>query len=205
MLSRRAEGAMKNTDDDAGPNDDTRTEELIRHRTKFFALIGHCLTSYQSVEDYLEEVFSAALGDDLNRGAAIYAVARGLEARLDIITAALTGRPSNCAKYWPDLRARIASAARARNEIAHATTLFRADSVKVIINRETMQLEKVERTEDGRMELRKKTRVGETIWTLDKMFAEYNKTEKLFVNLRGYVKILQGENPSASLLDGLKG
>lgn len=81
-----------------------KKNEFERHRRKFYALIGHCVTGYQSVEDYLPELFAAALGGDTAKAAAILAVARGLEAKLDIITAALIGTEERCRTRWIILR-----------------------------------------------------------------------------------------------------
>ncbi len=51
-------------------------------RKTFFALVGQCITMYQQVEDYLLEVFLAALGGEPARATAIFDTVRGLDGRL---------------------------------------------------------------------------------------------------------------------------
>ena len=72
---------------------------FIEHKDRFFALIGHCVTRYQSIEDSLPGVFAAALGGDPARAHAVFAVVRGLEAKLNLISAALTGQDGMPADY----------------------------------------------------------------------------------------------------------
>nr|WP_294815924.1 hypothetical protein [uncultured Sphingomonas sp.] len=105
---------------------------FIEHKDRFFALIGHCVTRYQSIEDSLPGVFAAALGGDPARAHAVFAVVRGLEAKLNLISAALTGQDGMPADYWPSLLHRIAAAAEARNQIAHSAPVsFGAISIKL--------------------------------------------------------------------------
>ncbi|WP_121117786.1 hypothetical protein [Croceibacterium ferulae] len=187
------------------PDEQARRDEFDKHYKKFFELIGHCVTLYQSVEDYLDDVFSAALGGNVDRAAALFAVARGLEAKLNIISAALIGREDDLAKHWPSLLVRVASAAKARNEIAHASPLVRGGRIDLVLDREKMQVVCVGRPEKDRMELRKRTKAGETTRVLDDLFEEYHRTGKLFDNLIGYVKLLKGEVAPTHLLEGLEG
>src|SRR5215212_4243568 len=65
--------------------------EFEQQRIRFYALIGLCLTRYQNVEDYLPDVFAVSLRGDSERARAIFSVARGLEAKLNII-----GGPPGC-------------------------------------------------------------------------------------------------------------
>jgi ferritin len=130
-------------------------------------------------------------------------VVRGLEAKLNIITAALIGRDDDLAKHWPRLLTRVADAAKARNEIAHASPVTRGGTIRIVLDREQKKTVSVERTEKDRMELRKRTKNGETTRLLDDLFDEYHRTEKLFGNLIGFVKLLRGEVPAVHLLDGL--
>jgi hypothetical protein len=71
--------------------DTLEDKDFERERTRFYALIGHCVTRYQAIEDYLPELYAAALGGDPVKAAAIFDVVRGLEAKLDIISAGLSG------------------------------------------------------------------------------------------------------------------
>lgn len=50
------------------------------------------------------------------------------------------------------------------------------------------------------MELRKRTRVGETVWTVDLLQAEWERTDKLFGNLIALAHELRGETPPAHLI-----
>src|ERR1700730_10402323 len=108
-----------------------KNNDFERHRRKFYALIGHCVTGYQSVEDYLPDLFAAALGGDTAKAGAIFAVVRELEAKLNIITAALIGTEERYRTRWTTLRPRVAKAAEARNQIAHATPTHNAGLLHV--------------------------------------------------------------------------
>jgi hypothetical protein len=50
------------------------------------------------------------------------------------------------------------------------------------------------------MELRKRTREGEKVWTTEDMRAEYDRADKLFQNLIAFVKELRGEKVPPHLL-----
>lgn len=186
------------------PEEQSRRKEFDTHYKKFFELIGHCVTLYQTVEDHLEDVFVAALGGDENRASAMFAVVRGLEGKLDIISAALTGRGDDLAQYWPNLLSRVKNAADARHKIAHGRPLMRAGKMTVVIDPETDTLH-VERTEKDRMELRKRMKKGDSTRLLEDLFDEYRRNEKLCQNLIGFVKLLQGVQSPEHLLEGLTG
>jgi len=173
-------------DDEAAP------AEFEKHRTRFYALIGHCVTRYQSVEDYLPEVFAVALGGDAKKTVAIFAIARGLEAKLDMISAALKGGDRAIAVRWSNLLKRVVSAANARNQIAHARTVHHGGMIAVQLENENTP-GKVTRVELPRMELRKRTGANEALWTLDMMIQEAERTSKLFGHLIAFTMMLQGK------------
>jgi uncharacterized membrane protein len=56
--------------------------EFEKHRSRFFALIGHCVTKFQAVEDYLPAVFAVALGINEAKALKIFNLTRGLDTRL---------------------------------------------------------------------------------------------------------------------------
>ena len=41
-------------------SDTVEEEDFERNRTQFYAVIGHCVTRYQAMEDYLPKLFAAA-------------------------------------------------------------------------------------------------------------------------------------------------
>jgi hypothetical protein len=178
-------------------------EEFGQQRAKFFQMIGHCITEYQKIEEYLPNVFEAASGLEKEKAMKIFIVVRGLEAKLDIISAALIGCPEGVAEHWPKLLRRIAQAAKARNEIAHAEPVHNAGVTTITLDEVTRQAIRVEQSESARMELRKRSKSGVSIWTLAKMQAEYRKLHKLFGNLIAVVQLLRNETPLPHLLDGL--
>jgi|ERR1700730_4401593 len=183
---------MIDVDDDEG---------FEQHRARFYSLIGHCVTGYQSIEDYLPELFGAALADDPSKATAIFAVARGLEAKLDIISAALIGADERHFSRWTELRPHILLAAKARNQIAHASPTHHGGTIAIALNSNPEIAPKMTRTESSRMELRKRTRAGETVWTTDLMRAEYERSHKLFGHLIALAMELRGEKPPSHLLE----
>jgi hypothetical protein len=177
------------TDDDDG---EAALAEFEKHRARFYALIGHCVTRYQSIEDYLPEVFAAALGGNAKKAAAIFAVARGLGAKLDMISAALTGTNAAIAKRWQSLLKQVAASADARNEIAHARAVHHGGMLRVTLGNESA-LGKVVRAEPARMELRKRKGSIETLWTLHRMIDEAERSSKLFGHLIAFKLTLEGK------------
>jgi hypothetical protein len=174
--------------------------EFNQHRSRFYALIGHCVTRYQAVEDYLPELFAAALGGNAGKAVAIFAVARGLEAKLNLVSAALIDADKQHQSRWADLLRRIASAAMARNEIAHARPAHRVE-ITAFVSRGSQVSPKAPVLSTRRMELRKRTRGCETVWTANLMAAEHQRTDKLFCHMIALAMELRGEKPPAHLLE----
>jgi hypothetical protein len=173
--------------------------EFEKHRARFYALIGHRVTGYQSVEDYLPDIFAAALGGDIKRAVAIFAVARGLEAKLNLISATLTGSDQALADRWSGLLKRVAAAA-ARNQIAHARTVHNGGMINVRLGDKNTP-GKVTRVEPSRMELRKHSGVNENVWTLEMMIQEAERSFKLFGHLIAFAMTLKGETVPPHLLE----
>jgi hypothetical protein len=184
---------------------DAEFDDLQARRMRFYAQIGQCVTTYQSVEDYLPELFAAALGGGDKKALAIFAVVRSLEAKLDIITAALVDRDEQYRKRWAELIRRIGAAASARNQIAHATPVNNAGTfgpIQISFDSEKPTERRIApRIAAPRMELHKRTRGGETVWTTDLMSLEYRQTKKLLRHLIALAMELRGETPPEHLLE----
>jgi hypothetical protein len=175
-----------------GEDRDAVLAEFEKHRARFYALIGHCVTRYQSVEDYLSDVFSAALGGRAERASAIFAEVKGLEAKLKLISAALTGSDQAVADCWKQLLKRVADAAKARNQIAHAHAVHSGGMVKIHLGDENTP-GKATRVKPPRMELRKRKGANENVWTLEKMIQEAERSSKLLEHLSAFTRRLKGE------------
>jgi hypothetical protein len=174
--------------------------EFTKERTRFYALIGHCVTQYQSVEDYLPEIFGAALGGDQEKAVAVFAVARGLEAKLNVISAALTGADQAIVDRWESLLKRVTAAADARNQIAHARAVHNAGMFRVQLGDENTP-GKMTRIKPQRMELRKRRGAKGMLWTVDLMIQEAERSLKLSGHLVGFTKTLKGETVPPHLVE----
>lgn len=162
------------------PEQFARMQAFDAHRVQFYALIGHCTTRYQSVEDHLKEVFAAAMGGDRSRAQAIFHLMRGLDTKLDAIGAALTGGPTEHLETWSELRKRVEAAARARNQIAHASPVVTGAPIKLIMGKDGQGPVRVERSGGDWMELRKASKSGATVWTVELMREEAERAYELF-------------------------
>jgi hypothetical protein len=160
------------------------------------------VTRYQAVEDYLPDVFAGALGGERAKAEAIFDVVhnRGLESKLKIISAAFVGADDRLRTRWDNLRPRVSKAAEARNQIAHASPTHYGGMIRVTLSNDPLIPPEATRVEDARMELRKRTREGEKVWTTEDMRAEYDRADKLFQNLIAFVKELRGEKVPPHLL-----
>ena len=163
--------------------------EFEKHRSRFFALIGHCVTKFQSVEDYLPDVFATALGINEAKAPKIFDLTRGLEMRLDMISESLSDAPDEHRQRWETLLKRIRAAAEARNQIAHAKPVHRGGGIAISLDAE-LQVISAKKTEPDRMELHKK----KTIWTEELLIAEYGRADKLFGHLIAFVMRLKGQS-----------
>jgi hypothetical protein len=179
---------------------DAVVAEFEKHRARFYALIGHCVTGYQSVEDYLPDVFAAALSGNMDRAVAIFAVARGLEAKLNLISAALTGPDQALADRWSGLLKRVAAAADARNQIAHARSVHNGGMINVRLGDKNAP-GKATRVKPARMELHKHRGANERVWTLEMMIQEAERSFKLFGHLIAFAMTLKGETVPPHLLE----
>jgi hypothetical protein len=172
--------------------------EFEKHRSRFFALIGHCITIFQSVEDYLPNVFAVALGINEAKALKIFNLTRGLDIRLAMISEALSDAADEHKQRWEALLKRIRAAAEARNQIAHANPVHHGGRITVEIG-EGFQVKSVKRTGSGRMELHKQTQNSKAIWTTELLITEYNRASELSGHLIAFVKRLKGESVPAHL------
>jgi hypothetical protein len=167
-------------------------KDFLKQRTVFFALIGQCVTQYQTVEDYLPDIFAAVLGIDHAKALRIFGHMRGLETKLSIITEGISDAPAERRQDWDGLLKRIRKAAEARNQIAHANPVHRGADIVVQMGADH-QVVSVEQKGESRMELHKQTQNTSVTWTTEVLVAEYERTRKLFFNLIAFVKRLKGE------------
>jgi len=184
---------------------DTRESEVDdsdfpRERAKFYELIGHCITLYQGLEDYLPKVFAAAIGGPADRAYAIFAPYRGLEAKLEGITAAVSGGDQGSRDRWERLRPLIRAASETRGKIAHASVLHRGGGHTITLDEET-NVVSVRRTAKSRMELRKSQKGSELVWDNDKLFEEYGRIERARELSIGLVRRLTGQSVPPHLDD----
>lgn len=157
--------------------------DFDQHRSKFFAFIGHCVTSYQSIEDFLPKVFAPCLGGDESRNSAIFALAKGLEAKLNLISAALSSSEMSLRDSWSKLLVRIAQAAEARNQIAHARPIHHGSPITIIMSEEGVPEVIVGEGKD-RMMLHKQTKSGgDRVWSSEEMREQTERNHKLFDDL----------------------
>jgi hypothetical protein len=169
-----------------------RWAEFKSEREQFYALIGKCIMAYQTVEDTLPQVFATALGGPEERALAIFSFARGLEAKLDMIGAALADAPEERRESWYALRKRIAQAAEARNQIAHAIPSALLDPSNGVGEQARSR---------ARMELRKRTRNDTAVWSMEMLSEENKRVWRIFTNLIALELQLRGEPVSKHLLD----
>lgn len=173
-----------------------------RERAKFYELIGHCVTLYQSLEDHLPSIFAAAIGGPPERAKAIFAPYRGLEHKLEGITAALSEADQGSRARWERLRPLIRTASEARGKIAHASVLHRGGTHAVTRDHDAA-VWKIRQTEKSRMELRKAQKAGELVWDNDKLFEEYGRIERAYQLSIGLVRRLRAEPVPRNLDDDM--
>ncbi|MBF9234784.1 hypothetical protein [Microvirga alba] len=171
---------------------------LKEHAARFYALIGYCVTHYQSLEDTLPDLFAVALGAEQKKALAVFSAVRGLEDKFAIISAALLDATKEQKHEWASLRVRIKLASDARNQIAHANPV-QIPVIKITRRNEVPSPVGIIGTGGpGRMELRKQTRNGERIWTLDLLREERARIVELSNQLCAFVVRLKKEKASTS-------
>jgi hypothetical protein len=116
---------------------------------------------------------------------------KALEAKLKLISAALTGFDRAVADCWKQLRKRVADAAKARNQIAHAHAVHNGGMVKIHLG-DGNTPGKATRVKLPRMELRKRKNANENVWTLERMIQEAERRSKLLEHLSAFTRRLKG-------------
>jgi hypothetical protein len=180
---------------------DNGVTEFQRQRTMFFAKAGECIIEYQKSEDHLENLFAAAVGAAPEKAMRVFAVVRGLEARLEAVTAALSDADAQTIARWNELK-RVSQAAESRNQISHSTPVSTSDPIILRIGASSDDPAKVSGGGNSRTELRKKTRAGQITWTEQLLREETSQNANLFGALVAFWLQLRGE-PVPAHLQGL--
>ncbi len=142
-----------------------------------------------------------ALASDKPKAIAIFATVRGLESKLALVSAALTGDASRLTR-WVELGARVQRAFGARNQVAHARPRKNGGVVGIILSGPPGAPDTTSQIvygEPAHMELVKRTRAKEVVWTEDMLRAEHASVSKLFGHLVAFTMELRGETPPAHL------
>jgi hypothetical protein len=150
---------MKNEDDHS-----VKIETFETHRVRFYALAGYYVTHYQALEDSLAVVFASALRCDQQKALAIFACIRGLEAKLNVIAAALLNEEKILQELWQELTKLIKASSDKRHDIAHGSPeaasvvhiTKRADAPRVPF--------RIKSGEPARMKLRKNKKIMTEEW-----------------------------------------
>jgi hypothetical protein len=187
---------------EVGNEQDTEVTEFLRQRTMFFAKAGECIIEYQKSEDHLEDLFAAALGVAPEKATRVFAVVRGLEARLEAVTAALSDADAQTIRRWDELKKRVGQAAESRNQIAHSTPVSTSDPIMLRIGASSDDPVTVSGGGNSRTELHKKTRTGRIAWTEQRLREETSRNASLFAALVAFSLQLRGE-PVPAHLQGL--
>jgi hypothetical protein len=175
-------------------------EKFEVHISEFYSMIGLCITRFQTVNDYIADIFHAALGGSNEKADGIFQVARGLESQLALVTACMADRSSPLRELWSDLRPRIKFAADNRNQIAHAKSHHNGPTVVLKRDDERDRFVLVDvQYEKQRMELRKKHKVGESVWSLLELREEKSRLDEIFAHQIIIKGFLAGEPPRPSL------
>ena len=154
-------------------------------QSKFYKMIGLCVTRYQQIEDRLQPIFQASLEHSEEASSMIFGVARGLESQLALVSAAVIDRDAIFAELWGDLRPRIKGAADNRNQIAHSTTLLKGRGIVI--------------GDDGflgynepasQFQLEKSTKSGKIYWNTERLLEEYEALDELSRHLTVFFRLL---------------
>jgi hypothetical protein len=179
--------------------DDESIAEFREKQARFYAIIEHCITLHQTIEDYPEDEFAAVLGGETPRARAIFQVVRGLESKLELIRAAV---PSNAQEPWTQLASllnKVRQSAKARNEIAHARPVQHGGMIQINVRTENGRIrEAVSATciEEGRWELHKGSKVDPVFWNEKSMREQYGRMDVLFGELIAVVKAIRPDPPT---------
>lgn len=129
----------------------------------------------------------------------VFAVVRGLEAKLEAVTEALSDADAQTIARWGELKKRVSQAAESRNQIAHSTPVSTSDPIIVRIGASSDDPVKVSGGGNSRTEIHKKTRAGEVTWTQQLLREETSRNVSLLGALIAFWLQLRGEPVPAHL------
>ena len=180
--------------------EDIEVEKFRAERQRFYELVGHCILRFQHVEDYMEDIFAAVLGGSRARSDAIFASVRGVERKIQIITAAAVGLQG---EPWPrllPLLQRVKRASDVRGQIAHANPVCNGGLARIKVRSEDGRIVETvgfERAEDARMELHKRAK-STTIFKIEDLRREYDFIDQVFTDMIAFVKSIK--DPAGAVL-----
>jgi hypothetical protein len=167
-------------------------EKFRAEQQQFYALVGHCILRFQHVEDYLEDIFAAVLGGSRARADAIFASVRGIDRKIQIISAAAVGLQGEPWTQLLPLLNRAKKASDIRGQIAHANPVRHGGSVRIKVRRDGDRIVEtvgIERVEDARFELHKRAKET-TIFAVDDLRREYGIIDQIFGDMIAFVKAI---------------
>lgn len=167
---------------------------------RFYARIGICVTRFQTIEDYLETIFSSISELPEEKSHAIFTLIRGLDTKLSMIGALACILDNEISEDWSHLSKRIAKCGEVRNDIAHCSPTSTGDPIVIIMDMEK-KTSKVKTTGRWWLEARKKKKIEEKSWTSEQLKDEIEILNKLFSALIVFNKRLIGDDVSKHLLE----
>lgn len=168
----------------------------------FYALVGMCVTQYQSVEDALTGTFLAALGGSKDRAMAVFGVASGLQGKFAIISAAMLDLSQSTRDQWKSIAARVQRAADFRNKVAHGRSTIFGGNVIVEFGPDGEAIS-ARHESAPRMQMHKESRTGAAqVIEMAEMQTAYDDMDQLWIDMcsliahivkqRSEVKVGQG-------------
>jgi hypothetical protein len=138
------------------------------------------------------------LGGRKDRADAIFASVRGVDRKIQIISAAATGLVGPPWDSLPSLLVEVKETSDMRGQIAHANPVHNGGLIRVRVRTENGQIVEslgVEAIEEGRLELHKRAKKT-TVFTIEDLQLVYDRIDKLFSDIIAFVK-LAGQIPQA--------
>lgn len=171
--------------------DQEKVNETVR---KLYLYIGKCTTRYQSVEDNLPNTFARAFSGSEDVASEIFEIARGLEDKLRMISAAMGGRNAQLKALWDELRPRIKSAFDRRNQIAHGTPVQAGRGIVLEFDKASDEARFVGYlSEHSELKLEKKNKNAVITWTHDQLREMHEDFDTVWLNLVTLDKMLVDE------------
>lgn len=149
-------------------------EEFKRAWSLLYHRIGLCVTVYQQIEDGLEGFFILLSKDTEAAAKRVFAEMRGLDSKLNVISAVSLNYDDDIQTLWEGVRKEIRRCADNRNQIAHSTGV----SGGVTFSVDEMGGVSMARNEPI-AQARKATKSGESKWDAERLLAEFRQLETL--------------------------